>query len=269
MGLVRTWLWFVLSFASFVIFAAGGCVPRGGQQPAYGSPGYAQPAAQVEPTPACQHACFHYFECKGGSAEPTVGAQCVQDCRASGVDPNAVEALAGADCITVIGTFDSGGGPPDGAIAAATPAPAQPAAASATTTTPAAVVVTPGAPVAAPAAVPAAVPAAAPAPAPASSGCGAPGNNPLSQLLVSSAWCHVAYAGGISPGIPTQERLVFAVDGRFMNNNAAQGCWRADGSALQLTVGGQSYAPVQLQVTRDSNGYPSINAGGKEYSSCQ
>jgi hypothetical protein len=149
-----------------------------------------------------------------------------------------------------------------------------------------------------PAAAPAPAPVAAPVAAPASAGCGAPGNNPLSQLLVSSAWCHFAYAGGSSSGTTTQERVVFAVDGRFMqsggsessysgqqrnqygdqtgawgtgsqNNNAAQGCWRADGSALQLTVGGQSYAPVQLQVTRNSNGYPIINAGGKEYYTCQ
>jgi hypothetical protein len=93
-------------------------------------------------------------------------------------------------------------------------------------------------------------------------------------VLVSSPWCHFAHSGGSAGGTTTQERVVFGVDGRFeqrsasQNGNATHGCWRADGDQLQLTAGGQAYAPLQLQVSPSSNGHPIINAQGKEYSTC-
>ncbi|HMI92898.1 MAG TPA: hypothetical protein VK509_16095, partial [Polyangiales bacterium] len=119
-----------------------------------------------------------------------------------------------------------------------------------------------------PAAAPTAVSAAAPAvaAAPAGNACPPPGSEQLAQLLVSSlAWCHAAATGAAA-----QERVVFAVDGRFTQSgaNATQGCWRATGDMLQLTVGGQGYAPLQLQVSRAANGYPILNAHGKEYYVC-
>jgi hypothetical protein len=187
---VKTSLWWVLGSATCVLLA---CAPRGAQQPAYGSPGYAQ---QVDPTPACQHACYHYFECKGGTADPTVGAQCVEDCRGSGIDPNAVEGLASADCITVISTFDSGGGPPDGALAAGNPAPAnapapagtapavQPVATTAPNPTP--TLLAP-APAPAPALAPAPAPALAPAPEPLPrSGCKPSGTRDATRCATAS-----------------------------------------------------------------------------------
>jgi hypothetical protein len=84
----------------------------------------------------------------------------------------------------------------------------------------------------------------------------------MAQLLVSSAWCHVA------GGATAQERVVFAVDGRFAQD-ATQGCWRAGSNLLYLTINGQAYAPLQLQVSRNANGYPILNANGKEYYTCQ
>jgi hypothetical protein len=262
------WLWFGL-IAALVC----SCAPRATQQGYGAAP--AQPyATGTDPTVVCQHACYRYFECKGGSSEPAVGAQCVQDCLGSGVDPSSVQALATADCLTIISAFDGGapipGTAPTASAAApaavaqpapVAPAPTMPAATTAAATMPAAPAPAPA--VTAPTAVPAAAPAAA-AP-PVSNACPPPGSDQLAQLLVSSlAWCH--FANGAAP----QERVVFAVDGRFTQGggNAAQGCWRAGGDSLQLTVGGQAYAPIQLQVTRAANGYPNLNANGKEYHVC-
>jgi hypothetical protein len=249
------------------------CAPRATQQ-GYGAAPARPYATGTDPTVVCQHACYRYFECKGGSSEPAVGAQCVQDCLGSGVDPSSVQALATADCLTIISAFD-GGAPIPGtaptASAAAPAAAAQPAAVAAAA--PAPVAAAPLATAALPpppahaATAPTAVPAAALAAAapPVSNACPPPGSDQLAQLLVSSlAWCH-------SPnGAAPQERVVFAVDGRFTQGggNAAQGCWRAGGDSLQLTVAGQAYAPIQLQVTRAANGYPNLNANGKEYHVC-
>jgi hypothetical protein len=35
-----------------------------------------------------------------------------------------------------------------------------------------------------------------------------------------------------------------------------------------LSQDGAQWAPQALQVTRNSNGYPILNSGGKEYSQC-
>ena len=285
---------------AFTVITAALCAcqrPVGGGQQQTWDPSYGQ--QPPDPTAACQHACYRYFECKGGSAEPTVGAQCVQDCRGSGIDSTQVEALATADCLVIISAFDGGAPVPGGAPAATGPQASAVAPVAGTAAAPAASAVTTPAAVPATQPVPAAAPAvAAPAvAAPAASGCPAPGNDQLTQLLVSSAWCHFAYSGGSTGGTTVQERVVFAADGRFaqgggsessysgqqrdqygsqtgawgaggQNSNATQGCWRAESNLLYLTVSGQAYAPLQLQVTRNSNGYPIVNANGKEYYTC-
>jgi hypothetical protein len=215
----------------------------------------------------------------------------VQDCRGSGVDPGSVQALATADCLTIISAFDGGapipGSPPSAGGEAAPAASAQPAATQPAVAgssqpgagaAPAAIALDAPPVVGTPATAPNAVPATAPTPAvaaaPASNACPPPGSGQLAQLLVSAPWCHFTYGGGTSgagsSGTTMQERMVFGVDGRFLQSgsNATQGCWRADGDQLQLTAGGQAYAPLQLQVSRNANGYPIINAQGKEYYTC-
>ncbi len=113
------------------------------------------------------------------------------------------------------------------------------------------------------------------------------GNDQLSRLLVSSAWCWLKYASGNT----YQERVVFSPNGTWSSNKESEIYGRNDyagttahsvgtgGTGGQWAVkGGQLYmsnppetpqlVPFPLQVTRNSNGYPIINADGKEYSMC-
>lgn len=113
------------------------------------------------------------------------------------------------------------------------------------------------------------------------------GNDQLSRLLLSSAWCWLKYASGNT----YQERIVFSANGTWSSNKESEIYGRNDyagtsahsvansGSGGQWVVkGGQLYmsnppetpqlVPLPLQVTRNSNGYPILNAEGREYSSC-
>lgn len=113
------------------------------------------------------------------------------------------------------------------------------------------------------------------------------GNDQLSRLLVSSAWCWLKYASGNT----YQERVVFSPNGTWSSNKESEIYGRNDyagttahsvgtgGTGGQWAVkGGQLYmsnppeapqlVPFPLQVTRNSNGYPIITADGKEYSMC-
>ncbi|MDX2011200.1 MAG: hypothetical protein SFW67_13455 [Myxococcaceae bacterium] len=117
---------------------------------------------------------------------------------------------------------------------------------------------------------------------------GAPaGNDQLSRLLMSSAWCWLKYASGNT----YTERIVFAANGTWSSNKESEIYGRNDyagtsahsvgasGETGQWAVkGGQLYmsdppetpqlVAVPLQVTRNSNGYPILTADGKEYSQC-
>lgn len=116
---------------------------------------------------------------------------------------------------------------------------------------------------------------------------GSAGNDQLSQLLMSSAWCWLKYASGNT----YQERIVFAANGTWSSNkeseiygsnqyagtsahsvgaSGAQGQWAVKGGQLYLSDPPETpqLVPVPLQITRNSNGYPIITADGKEYSQC-
>lgn len=113
------------------------------------------------------------------------------------------------------------------------------------------------------------------------------GNDQLSRLLLSSAWCWLKYASGNT----YTERIVFAANGTWSSNKESEIYGRNDsagtsahavgvgGDTGQWAVkGGQLYmsdppetpqlVAVPLQVTRNSNGYPILTADGKEYSQC-
>lgn len=114
---------------------------------------------------------------------------------------------------------------------------------------------------------------------------GSPADQQLSQLLVSSPWCYMRYSQQM--GSTTTERVVFSRDGRVVSrtqresavNNregsyygnstdGEQGFWRVENGSLMLSADGQNFQPAPMTVTRNSNGYPIINTGGKEYSRC-
>jgi hypothetical protein len=127
----------------------------------------------------------------------------------------------------------------------------------------------------------------APAVAPRGQGAAPAGNDQLSRLLMSSAWCWLKYASGNT----YTERIVFAANGTWSSNKESEIYGRNDyagtsahavgagGETGQWAVkGGQLYmsdppeapqlVPVPLQVTQNSNGYPILTADGKEYSQC-
>lgn len=114
---------------------------------------------------------------------------------------------------------------------------------------------------------------------------GKAGNDKLSALLLSSPWCHFRY-NKIS-GSSNQERVVFRRDGTWdsgkrgetyssgaagtvsgQSDSSAGGRWAVKGEVLLLSEGAGPLQDSELKVTRNSNGYPILNSGGKEYSSC-
>jgi hypothetical protein len=115
------------------------------------------------------------------------------------------------------------------------------------------------------------------------------GGNPidaqLTQLLTSSAWCAFSY--NQRSGASSKERFVFGRDGMYLQQTGGEtyssgyggtyagqsgggrrGRWRVQGGGLQLSQDGFNWQPQPLQVARNSNGYPIINSGGKEYTQC-
>jgi hypothetical protein len=114
---------------------------------------------------------------------------------------------------------------------------------------------------------------------------GSPADAQLTQLLTSSAWCAFSY--NQRSGASSKERVVFGRDGRVLQQTGAetyssgyggtfagqssrgnQGRWRVQGGGLLLSQDGYNWEPQQLQVTRNSNGYPIIKSGTKEYMQC-
>ena len=107
----------------------------------------------------------------------------------------------------------------------------------------------------------------------------------LTALLTRNAWCGFTYNqhGGTS----TNERVVFNPNGMVSRSsgaqtynsgpagsvagqsaNAQQGRWKVANGMLHLSQDGTNWAPQPLQVTSNSNGYPIIKSGGKEYMQC-
>ncbi len=121
--------------------------------------------------------------------------------------------------------------------------------------------------------------ATAPAPAPA-------GKDKLSTMLTGSAWCYFRY--NKLTGSSNQERVVFNKNGTWgsgargetyssgmygtvagQSDSSGGGRWAVKGKSLLMSEGGGALEDVGLSVSYNSNGYPILNAAGKEYSSCR
>ena len=115
----------------------------------------------------------------------------------------------------------------------------------------------------------------------------AAGNDQLSRLLLSSAWCSFRY-NKVS-GTSSTEKYRFFPNGTWNNggrtetynsgaNGTVAGQYDSQGGGRWEVRGGQLFMsssenpqlqPVEgFSVTQNSNGYPIINSGGKEFSSC-
>ena len=110
----------------------------------------------------------------------------------------------------------------------------------------------------------------------------------LTQLLLSSAWCKFKY-NQIS-GTSSSIRYQFFSNGSYSNSGRSEtyssgrygtvaGQYDSGGSGQWAVRNGQLFIsnppeqpnlqPMPVTVTRNSNGYPIINADGEEYSMCQ
>jgi len=129
---------------------------------------------------------------------------------------------------------------------------------------------------------PSARPAPGAVPAPPAGGAG----DPLATLLTSSAWCGFTY--NKQTGTSTTERVVFHGNGSVARTtgaetynsgaagsvagqygNGEEGRWRVVNGTLQVSEDGMNWAPLPLQITRNSNGAPIIKADGREYAQCR
>lgn len=122
-------------------------------------------------------------------------------------------------------------------------------------------------------------------------GGGGPGENtPLGQLLLSSKWCSFSYSGtsdNTGSGSSRSSQVQFFPDGTAVqttggesyyggNNGTASGqssggqryYWQVQGTSLQVSQDRAQWVPVNIQVSRNSNGYPIITADGTEYMQC-
>ncbi|MGV3621435.1 MAG: hypothetical protein ACO1OB_11495 [Archangium sp.] len=110
------------------------------------------------------------------------------------------------------------------------------------------------------------------------------GNDQLSKLLLSSNWCWLRSANGNS----YTQKVHFAPNGTWQDfsesdiyvsnpnavaqatgNRSGGGQWQVKNGQLWLSSSDSpQLQPVQLSITRNSNGYPIINADGREYSMC-
>lgn len=119
----------------------------------------------------------------------------------------------------------------------------------------------------------------------------------LRQLLLSGPWCHFGYSGGSYGGTTSQERVVFRADGTLSqsggsessysgqqhnqygdntgawgasggNQQSASARWKVGGGALGLSEDGANWEFIALRVSLNSEGWPIIDADGKEYFRC-
>ncbi|MEO8139689.1 MAG: hypothetical protein ABI742_08590 [Gemmatimonadota bacterium] len=135
------------------------------------------------------------------------------------------------------------------------------------------------------------------APAPPAPPQGSAQDQQLRTFLLSSPWCSFSY--NQTTGTSRSSRSVFLSDGILMigtnreggtvNQNGGgnvdlsggatgsyynqsqggqQARWQVQGGQLYVDMG-QGMQVVAMQITRNSNGYPIVTAGGIEYSQCQ
>jgi len=107
----------------------------------------------------------------------------------------------------------------------------------------------------------------------------------LTALLTRNAWCGFTY--NQHTGTSTTERVVFHGNGTLarssgaqtynsgpagsvagQSGNASQARWKVADGMLHLSQDGMNWSPQALQVTQNSNGYPIVKSGGKEYMQC-
>lgn len=107
----------------------------------------------------------------------------------------------------------------------------------------------------------------------------------LTALLTRNAWCGFTY--NQHTGTSTSERVVFAANGMVSRSSGAQtynsgaagsvagqygnrdqARWKVSNGLLHLSQDGTNWSPQPLQVSQNSNGYPIIKSGGKEYMQC-
>jgi hypothetical protein len=114
-------------------------------------------------------------------------------------------------------------------------------------------------------------------------------NDSLSQLLVSSSWCSFSYSK--TSGVTRQSKVRFLPNGTWSSGSQAEtyasgsagtyasqsnggsgGQWAVKGGRLYMSTPPESPSlePVEpFSVTKNSSGYPIINAMGQEYSQCR
>jgi hypothetical protein len=108
----------------------------------------------------------------------------------------------------------------------------------------------------------------------------------LTNLLLSRAWCAFSY--NQNTGYSSTTRVRFFKNGTYsadqggegyssgsggtyasQSNSGAAGYWKIVKGALYMSEGEGQLQPVNLRVTKNSNGYPILIADGQEYSGCQ
>lgn len=112
------------------------------------------------------------------------------------------------------------------------------------------------------------------------------GNDNLSRLLLSSAWCSFSY--NKTTGYSNTRRYQFYQNGTWsdsaqgegyssgyggtmasQHNSSRNGQWKVKSGQLYMAEPGGDLEPVQTQVYYNSNGSPILKADGVEYSQCQ
>jgi hypothetical protein len=112
------------------------------------------------------------------------------------------------------------------------------------------------------------------------------GGDQLSRLLLSSNWCWLRYSNGnsytqkvhfnangtwedFSESDISANNVYAGTTAQATGNRTSGGQWAVKGGQLYLSSpDSPQLEPVPLTVTRNSNGYPIINADGREYSMC-
>lgn len=115
------------------------------------------------------------------------------------------------------------------------------------------------------------------------------GNDALSRLLLSSAWCTFSF--NKTTGASSQSRVRFFANGTWTSgrqaetytsgaygsvagqyNSGSDGQWAVKGGRLYLSNPPEVPSLMLVEpfvVTRNSNGYPIIQSMGQEYSQCE
>ncbi len=109
------------------------------------------------------------------------------------------------------------------------------------------------------------------------------------QLLVQHEWCTMSYSGalGSSSGTTRYERVVFRGDGSGMRRTSSESSysnpyggvasqgqggerfqWRVQNGVMLYAGEGGGWEQIPLRLSRNSNGYPIVTAGGKDYALC-